>query len=137
MLDVDEHNRKISLGMKQIEPNPWSVIEEKYPVGTQVRGTVRNITNFGIFVGLEEGIDGLVHVSDISWTEQIKHPSEKFKKGDEVEARRAEDRPREREVLARHQAADGRTPGTTSRGSTRSAPRSPARSRASPTSARS
>jgi small subunit ribosomal protein S1 len=86
VLDVDDSNRKISLGMKQIEPNPWSVIEERYPVGTRVRGQVRNITNFGIFVGLEEGIDGLVHVSDISWTEQIKHPSEKFKKGDEVEA---------------------------------------------------
>jgi len=86
VLDVDERERKISLGMKQIEPNPWSVIEEKYPIGTRVSGTIRNITNFGIFVGLEEGIDGLVHVSDISWTEQIKHPSEKFKKGDEVEA---------------------------------------------------
>jgi small subunit ribosomal protein S1 len=86
VLDVDEGARKISLGMKQIEPNPWSVIEEKYPVNTHVRGQVRNITNFGIFVGLEEGIDGLVHVSDISWTEQIKHPSEKFKKGDEVDA---------------------------------------------------
>jgi small subunit ribosomal protein S1 len=86
VLDVDEQNRKISLGMKQIEPNPWAVIEEKYPVGTRVRGEVRNITNFGVFVGLEEGVDGLVHVSDISWTEQIKHPSEKFKKGDVVEA---------------------------------------------------
>ncbi len=86
VLDIDEGNRKISLGMKQIEPNPWSLIEEKYPVATHVRGTVRNITNFGIFVGLEEGIDGLVHVSDISWTEQIKHPGEKFEKGDEVEA---------------------------------------------------
>jgi len=86
VLDVDEHNRKISLGMKQIEPNPWSLIEEKYPVSTRVRGVVRNITNFGVFVGLEEGVDGLVHVSDISWTEQIKHPSEKFQKGDEVEA---------------------------------------------------
>jgi small subunit ribosomal protein S1 len=86
ILDVDEGNRKISLGMKQIEPNPWSVIEDRYPVGTKVTGAVRNITNFGVFIGLEEGIDGLVHVSDISWTEQIKHPSEKFKKGDEVEA---------------------------------------------------
>jgi len=86
VLDVDERDRKISLGMKQIEPNPWSVIEERYPVGTRVTGTVRNITNFGVFVGLEEGIDGLVHVSDISWTEQIKHPSEKFNKGDTVEA---------------------------------------------------
>ncbi len=86
VLDVDEGNRKISLGMKQIEPNPWSVIEDRYPVGTRVTGMVRNITNFGVFIGLEEGIDGLVHVSDVSWTEQIKHPSEKFKKGDEVEA---------------------------------------------------
>ncbi len=86
VLDVDEKDRKISLGMKQIEPNPWSVIDETYPVGTRVRGSVRNITNFGVFVGLEEGIDGLVHVSDISWTEQIKHPGEKFKKGDVVEA---------------------------------------------------
>ena len=86
VLDVSERERKVSLGMKQIEPNPWTVIEEKYPVGTTVTGTVRNVTNFGVFVGLEEGIDGLVHVSDISWAEQIKHPSEKFKKGDEVEA---------------------------------------------------
>jgi small subunit ribosomal protein S1 len=86
VLDVDERERKISLGMKQIEPNPWSVIEQTYPINTRVRGVVRNITNFGVFVGLEEGIDGLVHVSDISWTEQIKHPSEKFKKGDAVEA---------------------------------------------------
>jgi small subunit ribosomal protein S1 len=86
VLDVSEKDRKISLGMKQIEPNPWSVIEEKYPISTRVSGTIRNITNFGIFVGLEEGIDGLVHVSDISWTEQIKHPGEKFKKGDTVEA---------------------------------------------------
>jgi small subunit ribosomal protein S1 len=86
VLDVSERERKISLGMKQIEPNPWSVIEQKYPINTHVAGTIRNITNFGIFVGLEEGIDGLVHVSDISWTEQIKHPSEKYKKGDNVEA---------------------------------------------------
>ena len=86
VLDVDERNRKISLGMKQIEDNPWTVIEEKYPVGAHVQGTIRNITNFGVFIGLEEGIDGLVHVSDISWTEQIKHPSEKFEKGEEVEA---------------------------------------------------
>jgi len=86
VLDVDEGNRKISLGMKQIEPNPWSVIEEKYPVGTKVKGSIRNVTNFGVFVGLDEGIDGLIHVSDISWTEQIKHPSEKYEKGQEVEA---------------------------------------------------
>ena len=86
VLDVDDGARKISLGMKQIEPNPWTVIEETYPVGIKVKGQVRNITNFGVFLGLEEGIDGLVHVSDISWTEQIKDPREKFKKGDEVEA---------------------------------------------------
>ena len=86
VLDVDERNRKISLGMKQIEDNPWTVIEAQYPLGSRVKGTVRNITNFGVFVGLDEGIDGLVHVSDISWTEQIKHPGEKFEKGDEVEA---------------------------------------------------
>lgn len=86
VLDVDEPTRKISLGMKQIEPNPWSLIEEKYPVGTHVEGTVRNVTNFGVFVGLEEGIDGLVHVSDMSWTEQITQPSEKFEKGDMVSA---------------------------------------------------
>jgi small subunit ribosomal protein S1 len=72
--------------MKQIEPNPWSLIEEKYPIGTHVSGEVKSITNFGVFIGLEEGIDGLVHVSDISWTEQIKHPSEKYKKGDTIQA---------------------------------------------------
>jgi small subunit ribosomal protein S1 len=86
VLDVDERARKISLGMKQIEENPWTVIEQQYPVNSRVEGTVRNITNFGVFVGLEEGIDGLVHVSDISWTEQVKHPSEKFQKGDVVQA---------------------------------------------------
>jgi small subunit ribosomal protein S1 len=86
VLDVDERERKISLGMKQVEENPWTVLEEKYPIGSSVEGTVRNVTNFGIFVGLEEGIDGLVHVSDISWTEQVKHPSEKFSKGDVVNA---------------------------------------------------
>jgi small subunit ribosomal protein S1 len=86
VLAVNERDRKISLGMKQIEENPWTVIEEKYPVGSGVTGQVRNITNFGIFVGLEEGIDGLVHISDISWTEQIKHPSERFEKGDDVSA---------------------------------------------------
>jgi small subunit ribosomal protein S1 len=86
VLDVNERDRKISLGMKQIEENPWTVIESSYPIGSEVTGEVRNITNFGIFVGLEEGIDGLVHISDISWTEQIKHPSEKFEKGDEVRA---------------------------------------------------
>jgi small subunit ribosomal protein S1 len=86
VLDIDIKNKRISLGMKQVEENPWTVVEEKFPVGSRVRGQVKNITNFGIFVGVEEGIDGLVHISDISWTQRVKHPSEVFKKGDEVEA---------------------------------------------------
>jgi small subunit ribosomal protein S1 len=86
VLDIDPKSKRISLGMKQIEANPWTLLEDKYPIGTTIRGEVRNVTDFGIFVGVEEGIDGLVHVSDISWTERIKHPAEKFKKGDVVEA---------------------------------------------------
>ncbi len=86
VLDIDPKAKRISLGMKQIEPNPWTLLEDKYPIGSVIRGEVRNVTDFGIFVGVEEGIDGLVHVSDISWTERIKHPGEKFKKGDVVEA---------------------------------------------------
>ena len=72
--------------MKQVEPNPWDVIEEKYPVGTTIEGKIKNITDFGIFIGIDEGIDGLVHISDISWTKRIKHPSEVYKKGQEVQA---------------------------------------------------
>ena len=86
VLDCDPAKRRISLGMKQIEPNPWAVIEEKYPVGTKVVGRVKTITDFGIFIGFEEGVDGLVHVSEMSWTKKIKHPSELYKKGQEVEA---------------------------------------------------
>lgn len=86
VLDIDRENKRISLGMKQVEPNPWTLLEEKYPVGTVIRGQVRNITDFGIFLGIEEGIDGLVHISDLSWTHRVKHPSEMFQKGDEVEA---------------------------------------------------
>jgi small subunit ribosomal protein S1 len=86
VLDVDESNRKVSLGMKQIEPNPWSLLEERYPPGTRVKGTVRNVTNFGVFVGIEDGIDGLVHVSDLSWTQRVRDPKELYKKGDELEA---------------------------------------------------
>ena len=86
VLDIDFENKRISLGMKQVEPNPWTLLEEKYPVGAVIRGKVRNITDFGIFVGIEEGIDGLVHISDLSWTTRVKHPSEMFQKGDEVEA---------------------------------------------------
>ncbi len=86
VLDIDPKAKRISLGMKQIEANPWTLLEDKYPIGSVIRGEVRNVTDFGVFVGVEEGIDGLVHVSDVSWTERIKHPSEKFKKGDVVEA---------------------------------------------------
>jgi small subunit ribosomal protein S1 len=86
VLDVDAKAKRISLGMKQIEPNPWTLLEEQYPIGSVIRGQVRNVTDFGIFVGVQEGIDGLVHVSDISWTQRIKHPGDLYKKGDEVEA---------------------------------------------------
>src|SRR2546428_450689 len=86
VLDVDGKAKRISLGMKQIEPNPWTLLEEQYPIGSVNRGQVRNVTDFGIFVGVQEGIDGLVHVSDISWTQRIKHPGDLYKKGDEVEA---------------------------------------------------
>jgi len=75
VLDVDAKAKRISLGMKQIEPNPWTLLEEQYPIGSVIRGQVRNVTDFGIFVGVQEGIDGLVHVSDISWTQRIKHPA--------------------------------------------------------------
>jgi small subunit ribosomal protein S1 len=86
VLDCDPTKRRISLGMKQTEPNPWALIEDKYPVGTKVTGKVKTITDFGIFIGFEEGVDGLVHVSEMSWTKKIKHPSELYKKGQEVEA---------------------------------------------------
>jgi small subunit ribosomal protein S1 len=86
VLDIDLPQKRISLGMKQLEPNPWTLLAEKYPVGAVIKGVVRNVTDFGIFVGVEEGIDGLVHVSDLSWTHRVKHPSELYKKGDEVEA---------------------------------------------------
>ncbi|GMV38901.1 MAG: 30S ribosomal protein S1 [Myxococcales bacterium] len=86
ILDIDGKNKRISLGMKQTETNPWTLLEEKYPIGSTVRGKVRNITNFGIFVGIEEGIDGLVHISDLTWSQKVKHPQEVYKKGDEVEA---------------------------------------------------
>jgi len=86
VLNMDANKKRISLGMKQVEPNPWDVIAEKYPVGTTIEGKIKNITDFGIFIGIDEGIDGLVHISDISWTRRIKHPSEVYKKGQEVQA---------------------------------------------------
>ena len=86
VLNVDPASRKISLGMKQTAPNPWDMVEGKYAIGTQIEGKVKSLTDFGAFVGLEEGIDGLIHISDMSWTKHIKHPSELFKKGQKVEA---------------------------------------------------
>ncbi len=87
VLGIDLESKRISLGMRQLEKNPWEVIADKYPIGTVVRGKVRNITDFGIFIGIEEGIDGLVHISDMSWGQRVRHPTERFQKGDEVEAR--------------------------------------------------
>src|SRR6188474_2623098 len=86
VLDVDVAQNRISLGMKQLEANPYEQLTSKYPIGTVVKGKVRNIADFGVFVEIEEGIDGLVHISDMSWTQRVKHPSELFQKGDEVEA---------------------------------------------------
>ncbi|MFL5304622.1 MAG: 30S ribosomal protein S1 [Polyangia bacterium] len=86
VLDIDPRQNRISLGIKQLEPNPFASLKEKYPPGTVVKGVIRNIADFGIFVEIEDGIDGLVHVSDLSWTQRVKHPSELYQKGDEVEA---------------------------------------------------
>ena len=83
ILTLDKEKKRISLGMKQIEPNPWEEIEEKYPIGVEVIGTIRNLTDFGAFIELEDGVDGLIHISDLSW-KKIKHPSEILKKKDEV-----------------------------------------------------
>ena len=86
VLDIDKSNKKISLGTKQLEANPWLEVDKKYSVGMKVKGKVRNMTDYGVFVELEDGIDGLVHVSDISWTKRIGHPKDVFKKGEKVEA---------------------------------------------------
>ena len=86
VLNVNAQKQEISLGMKQTEGNPWDLVEQKYPVGTIIHGKVRNLTNYGAFVEIEEGIDGLLHVSDMSWTRKVSHPSEMVKKGDLVEA---------------------------------------------------
>jgi small subunit ribosomal protein S1 len=86
ILNMDLNGKRISLGMKQVEPNPWSAVAERYPIGTIIEGKIKNITDFGAFIGIDEGIDGLVHISDISWTRRFKHPSEVFRKGDQVRA---------------------------------------------------
>ena len=85
VLEVNKTKQEISLGMKQTEANPWTLLAEKYPPGTVISGKVRNLTNYGAFVEIEEGIDGLLHVSDLSWTKKDAHPSELLKKGDDIQ----------------------------------------------------
>ena len=85
VLRVDKENEKISLGLKQAEPDPWEGLAMKYPSGTRIDGKVRNLTDFGAFVEVEDGIDGLVHISDMSWTKRVRHPKEIVKKGDSVD----------------------------------------------------
>ncbi|WP_243311847.1 30S ribosomal protein S1 [Fundidesulfovibrio agrisoli] len=87
VLGVDPDKKRISLGMKQVKPNPWDLVAERYPEGAVLEGTVKNITEFGIFIGIEDGIDGLIHVSDISWTKKVRHPGEMYKVGDVVRAK--------------------------------------------------
>ncbi|MCH7569627.1 MAG: 30S ribosomal protein S1, partial [Deltaproteobacteria bacterium] len=87
VLNIDRNRHRISLGLKQVMPNPWLLLKEKYAIGSVIKGSVRNVTDFGLFVGVEEGIDGLVHISDLDWAKKIKHPSELYKKGDVVEAK--------------------------------------------------
>lgn len=104
VLDINKEKQEISLGMKQTEINPWSLVEEKYPVGTVIEGRVRNLTNYGAFIEIEEGIDGLLHISDMSWTKKISHPSEMLKKGDNIQAQVLEvDQERKRVALGMKQ----------------------------------
>jgi len=85
VLEYNHQKQEISLGMKQAETNPWDLVEQHYPLGTVIEGTVRNLTSYGAFVEIEEGIDGLLHVSDMSWTKKVTHPSEMVKKGDKLQ----------------------------------------------------
>ncbi len=86
VLNIEPETKRISLGMKQLQQNPWDLVTDNYPVGSIIEGKIKNITDFGVFIGIEEGIDGLIHVSDLSWTERIKHPSEKYTKGETIQA---------------------------------------------------
>ena len=86
VLNIEPETKRISLGMKQLLPNPWDQVIENYPVGSVIEGKIKNITDFGVFIGIEDGIDGLIHVSDLSWIERIKHPSEKYAKGETIQA---------------------------------------------------
>ena len=107
VLGINKEEQKISLGIRQLEANPWDTAEVKYPVGNRIKGKIRNLTSYGAFVELEEGIDGMIHVSDISWTRKINHPSEVLKKGEEVEAQVLEiDKPNQRIALGVKQLSE-------------------------------
>ncbi len=99
VLSIDTDRERLSLGIRQLEPNPWELIREKYPVGSMVKGRVRNLTNYGAFIELEGGVDGLIHVSDMSWTKRVSHPSEVLKKGDKTSAVVLEVSPKNKKVL--------------------------------------
>ena len=86
VLNIEPETKRISLGMKQLQENPWDLVTDSYPVGSIIEGKIKNITDFGVFIGIEDGIDGLIHVSDLSWTERIKHPTEKYAKGEMIQA---------------------------------------------------
>ena len=98
ILEINKEKQEISLGMKQVDINPWSLVTEKYPIGAIVKGRVRNMTSYGAFIELEEGIDGLLHISDMSWTKKIGHPSEMLKKNDVVEAKVMEVDPNQKRI---------------------------------------
>ena len=122
MLEINKEKQEISLGMKQAEANPWDLVEENYPVGTVIEGTVRNLTTYGAFVEIEEGIDGLLHVSDMCWTKKVTHPSEMVKKGDKLRCVVLSVDTREEAHRARHEAAHARpVDGRRSRATTTSA----------------
>ena len=111
VLDINKEKQEISLGMKQTQSNPWDKVADRYPPGAMVKGTVRNLTNYGAFIEIEEGIDGLLHVSDMSWTRKISHPSEVVEKGQEVECKVLSRRSGTPPHRARAQAARRRSVG--------------------------
>jgi len=106
VLNIKKEEKKISLGLKQLEPDPWQIIETKYPIGSRHKGSVRNLTAFGAFVELEEGIDGLVHISDLSWTKKVRHPKEIVKKGQEIEVIVLDINKTERRIALGHKQID-------------------------------
>ena len=98
VLSIDVENQKIALGIRQTQANPWDTVQDRFPVGSKVKGKVRNFTAYGAFVELEEGIDGMIHVSDMSWTRKINHPSECLQKGQEVDAVVLDVNPKEQRI---------------------------------------